>query len=152
MNATDCFLFQTMACAQCLKTHHVGLDHRTEHVNDAETRCREELAHFSQEMNARQINCRLNANRYEKMLGELQQQHDAARASVEQVHRQYLDLLEKKREQALEELATLHAKQVIEDVHLTFQFTELSMLQTNRNSDVPQSGRIYEGVSTLTSN
>ena len=126
-NAFDVFLFQTMACAQCLKTHHVGLDHRTEHVNDAETRCREELAHFSQEMNARQTNCRLNANRYEKMLGELQLQHDAARATVEQVHRQYLDLLEKKREQAMEELATLHAKQVIDHTHISVKKIHFSV-------------------------
>ena len=140
-NAFDGFLFQTMACAQCLKTHHVGLDHRTEHVNDAETRCREELAHFSQEMNARQTNCRLNANRYEKMLGELQLQHDAARATVEQVHRQYLDLLEKKREQAMEELATLHAKQVIDDTHISVK-TFILVFPTSCNSKDPNSGLI----------
>ena len=52
LNATVGYPFQTMACAQCLKTQYVRLDHRTEHVDDAETNCREKLALFSQEMMA----------------------------------------------------------------------------------------------------
>ena len=48
------------------------------------------------------------------MLGELQHQHDAAKATIAEVHQAYVALLEKKQEQALEELEALHSKQVLQ--------------------------------------
>lgn len=99
-------------CSQCLNTFHVALDHRTERLTDAEARCRAELTQFSDEIVVRQNSCRINFNKLEKMLGELQRQHDSAKSTISEVHQAYIDLLEKKREQALEELEALHSKQV----------------------------------------
>lgn len=96
-----------------MNTFHLALEHRTERLADAEARCRAELAQFSDEIGIRQNSCRINANKLEKMLGELQQQHDAAKATIAEVHDAYIALLEKKREQVLEELGTLHSKQVL---------------------------------------
>lgn len=95
-----------------MNTFHVALDHRTERLADAEARCRAELAQFSDEIVARQNSCRIHANKLEKMLGELQRQHDTAKSAIAEVHQAYIALLEKKREQALEELGALHSKQV----------------------------------------
>ena len=46
------------------------------------------------------------------MLGELQRQYESAKSTIAEVHENYVALLEKKRDQALEELGTLHSKQV----------------------------------------
>ena len=108
----DRLILQTMACGQCLKSQHCGLDHRTEHAAEAALRCRDELRAMSDEMEARRGVCRQNAHRLDKLLGELQLQHDAARAHVHDVHRQYVALLDKKRQAALDQLAGLHTQQV----------------------------------------
>lgn len=88
------------------------MEHRTERLTDAEARCRAELTQFSEEIGVRQNSCRINANKLEKMLGELQRQHDAAKTTIAEIHQTYIALLEKKRDQALEELGSLHSKQV----------------------------------------
>lgn len=95
-----------------MNTFHLALEHRTERLSDAEARCRAELTQFSEEISVRQNTCRINANKLEKMLGELQRQHDAAKSTIAEVHEAYLALLEKKRELALEDLEALHSKQV----------------------------------------
>lgn len=97
-----------------MNTFHLALEHRTERLTDAEARCRAELTQFSEEISVRQNSCRINANKLEKMLGELQHQHDAAKATIAEVHQAYVALLEKKQEQALEELEALHSKQVLQ--------------------------------------
>ncbi|XP_046639554.1 brain tumor protein-like isoform X2 [Daphnia pulicaria] len=106
-----CNTCQVATCTQCLNTFHLALEHRTERLTDAEARCRAELKQFSEEISVRQNSCRVNANKLEKMLGELQHQHDAAKSTISEVHEAYIALLEKKREQALEELEALHSKQ-----------------------------------------
>lgn len=100
-------------CTQCLNVFHLSLDHRTERLSDAEARCRTELAQFSDEISVRQNSCRVNANKLDKMLGELQHQYESAKAAIVEAHNAYLALLEKKRDQIFEELGDLHSKQVL---------------------------------------
>ena len=86
-------------------------EHRTERLSDAESRSREELMHFSEQVSLRQNTCRINANKLDKMLGELESQYETSRQAVTEAHRACSALLDKKRDQVLEELSNLHAKQ-----------------------------------------
>ena len=106
------FRTQVTTCPQCLNVFHSGLDHRTERLSDAEARCRAELSQFSEEISVRQNSCRINANKLEKMLGELQLQFEKASSTIAEVHNNYISMLEKRRDQAMEELGMLHSKQV----------------------------------------
>ena len=96
------------------------MDHRTERLSDAEARCRSEFAQFSEEISIRQNSCRVNSHKLEKMLGELQHQFEAATANIAEIHQAFISMLEKKRDQVLEELAILHRKQVISFIHLFY--------------------------------
>jgi len=106
-----CNTCQVASCPQCLNVFHLALDHRTERLSDAETRCRSELAQFSEEISIRQNSCRVNSHKLEKTLGELQHQFDAATANIAEIHQAFISMLEKKRDHVMEELATLHSKQ-----------------------------------------
>ena len=110
---TSVLIFQVASCPQCLNVFHLALDHRTERLSDAETRCRSELAQFSEEISIRQNSCRVNSHKLEKTLGELQHQFDAATANIAEIHQAFISMLEKKRDHVMEELATLHSKQVM---------------------------------------
>lgn len=132
---------QVTSCTQCLNVFHLAMEHRTERLSDAEARCRAELAQYCEEIGVRKNSCRVCANKLDKMLGELEQQFETAKSNLAQIHETYVAMLEKKRDQVVEELGNLHSKQV----GIT-SFSQPSKSRTGRE----KSGKVRECIHNLT--
>ena len=93
---------------------HKSPDHQYERLGDAEPRQKEELVNLMNESKARIADCDQTTTQLGNALSELQAQRDQAKDLIMESFQSYKAVLEKLRDNALEDLETLHSERELE--------------------------------------
>ncbi|XP_046834478.1 B-box type zinc finger protein ncl-1-like isoform X1 [Vespa crabro] len=109
-----CYTCQEPICNECLLVEHKAPDHHYERLADAEPREKEELLSLMSESKAKIKDCDQVTTQLENALSELQMQRDQAKDLIIETFQSYKAILEKYRDNALEELEKLHSERELE--------------------------------------
>lgn len=108
-----CYSCETPVCNECLIVDHKGTEHRYEIISEAEKHMRTEVEKLLQETRSKVDYCDGENNKLETSLQELQQQHDNARDVIKEAHETIINVIEKRRDQAMSDLKALHKEREI---------------------------------------
>lgn len=93
---------------------HKAPEHQYERLTDAEPRQKEELFNLMSESKAKIVECDQVSTQLENALSELQVQHDQAKDLITETFQSYKAILEKCKDNALDELEKLHSNRELE--------------------------------------
>ncbi|XP_046395805.1 B-box type zinc finger protein ncl-1-like [Ischnura elegans] len=116
---------QVLMCKECV-VEHSGSSHDWERASEVEGRLREELVSLMAQSKAQVGLCEEASTLLENALGELQLQHDNARAFIQETFQSYKAILEKCRDKVLNDLESLHSKRELKIMD-TFHNVEKTM-------------------------
>lgn len=108
-----CYSCETPVCNECLIVDHKGTEHRYEIISEAEKHMRTEVEKLLQETRSKVEYCDNENTKLETSLQELQQQHDAARDAIKESYDTIMSVIEKRKDQAMRELKSLHSEREI---------------------------------------
>lgn len=118
---------QVPVCNECLIGDHKGGEHCYELIAEAEMTARVELERLQENSRDQVQHCNEAQLELDSALMELQAQHDAARASIDESYQSFKAVLERCRDNALKQLDTLHSEReltVMEVMHDVEKCTE----------------------------
>lgn len=108
-----CYSCETPVCNDCLTADHKGPDHRYEIISEAEKHMRTDVEKLLQDTRSKVEHCNSENTKLESSLQELQQQHDKARSAIKEAFDTVVSVMEKRQEQAMNELKNLHKEREI---------------------------------------
>ena len=108
-----CYSCETPVCNECLIVDHKGTEHRYEIISEAEKHMRTEVEKLLQDTRSKVDYCDDENAKLESALQELQQQHDSARDSIKETYETILSVVEKRKDQAMSDLKSLHKEREI---------------------------------------
>lgn len=115
-----CYTCLVPICNECVVIEHVAPEHQYERLVDAYERQRNELQNLVSESKAKVAFCEDATSTLQNTLGDLQAQHDNAQSLINETFQSYKALLEKRKDEILEELKALHSQRelrIMETVH-----------------------------------
>ncbi|OXU28089.1 hypothetical protein TSAR_013888 [Trichomalopsis sarcophagae] len=133
-----CYTCQVPICNECLLVEHKAPEHQYERLKDAEPRHREELVNLVNESKARIGDCDQISSQLGNALSELQAQRDQAKDLILETFQSYKAILEKCRDNALNDLEKVHSERELEimdsfhTVEKTVEKIECACQFTNR--------------------
>ncbi|XP_049310128.1 brain tumor protein isoform X3 [Bactrocera dorsalis] len=113
-----CFNCQIPVCNDCLIADHKGSEHHYDVIAMAEKSVRVDVENLMKEAKSKVQYCDAAASNLSSALTELQTQHDSARARIEETYQNYKKILEKCRDQSLNELGKLHSERELKVMDL----------------------------------
>lgn len=102
---------------------HKAPEHQYERLTDAESRQKEELFNLMTESKTKITECDQVSTQLENALSELQVQHDQAKDLVTETFQSYKAILEKCKDNALDELEKLHSNMELEIMDTFHRYT-----------------------------
>lgn len=108
------FVLQEPICNECLMVEHKTPEHQYERLSDAESSQIEELVNLMSESKNKITECDKTSSHLENALSELQAQHDQAKDLIIETFQSYKAILEKCRDNALNDLEKLHSERELE--------------------------------------
>jgi len=108
-----CYSCETPVCNECLIVDHKATEHRYEIISEAEKHMRTDVEKLLHETRSKVDYCDAETSKLESSLQELQQQHDIARDTIKEAYETISSAIEKRKDQALAELKTLHTEREI---------------------------------------
>lgn len=109
-------------CNECLLLEHKAPEHQYERITDAVKRQKEELIDLMADCKARMSECNQATFHSENTLNELQMQRDQAKDLILETYQSYKALLEKFRDNALQQLIELHSERELEAMDIFHRF------------------------------
>uniref|UniRef100_A0A8D8RDX7 Tripartite motif-containing protein 45 n=1 Tax=Cacopsylla melanoneura TaxID=428564 RepID=A0A8D8RDX7_9HEMI len=101
-----CYTCQQPICNTCRLTDHKA--HQTELSSDALIKQREELTNLVMESQGKIGQCEQLSNNSDELLSELECEHDNARGLIDETYQTYKNILEKCRDELVEQLEQVH--------------------------------------------
>lgn len=115
-----CYSCETPVCNECLIVDHKATEHRYEIISEAEKLMRMEVEKVLAETRSKVEYCNDESNKLEMSLHELQLQKDAAQSTIRESYEIIMRAIEKRRDQALADLKSLHSERdikIMEQIH-----------------------------------
>ncbi|KAK0183317.1 hypothetical protein PV327_001368 [Microctonus hyperodae] len=109
-----CYTCQEPICNDCLLVEHKAPEHQYERLIDAEACQKEELINLVADSKKKMMDCEELSSQLENGLSELQAQHDQAKDLITETFQSYKAILEKCRDNALNNLEKLHSDRELE--------------------------------------
>ncbi|KAK0080316.1 hypothetical protein PV325_014163 [Microctonus aethiopoides] len=109
-----CYTCQEPICNDCLLVEHKAPEHQYERLVDAEGCQKEELINLVADSKNKMMDCEELSSQLENGLSELQAQHDQAKDLIIETFQSYKAILEKCRDNALNNLEKLHSDRELE--------------------------------------
>ncbi|XP_056010419.1 brain tumor protein-like isoform X3 [Ostrea edulis] len=103
-----CNTCQEAVCGDCMKNFHKPPEHICENVTETERKLKEELSVLLTESKKKFVVCDEAHQTLESSLNDLQMQRDNAKGLIQETFQSYKAILEKKKDNMLEELEDLH--------------------------------------------
>jgi tripartite motif-containing protein 2/3 len=107
-----------LVCNDCLITEHKAGEHHYKGINEAEERMRQEVDGLVQEAHTKIDYCDQANNTLGTSLQELQSQHDTARGLINESYQSFKAVLERCRDNALNNLEKLHSERELKIMDL----------------------------------
>lgn len=108
-----CYSCETPVCNECLIVDHKGTEHRYEIISEAEKHMRNEVEKLMQETRSKIDYCDAENTKLETSLQEIQMQHDVARNAIKEAYDTLTNIIESRKEQAMNDLKQLHSEREI---------------------------------------
>lgn len=115
-----CYSCETPVCNECLISDHKATEHRYEIISEAEKDMRMEVEKLLMNTRNKIDYCDNENSKLGSSLQELQQQHDTASSEINKAYDVIISAIEKRKEQALSELGSLHTEReikIMEQIH-----------------------------------
>ncbi|KAJ8297904.1 hypothetical protein KUTeg_024435 [Tegillarca granosa] len=106
-----CNTCQVPICNECMMGDHKQPEHHYERISDVEEKIVEDLKGLVTECKSKVSLCEESSNSLQNALTELQMQRDNAKGLINETFQSYKAILEKKRDDLLQELESLHSSQ-----------------------------------------
>uniref|UniRef100_A0A1B6H495 Uncharacterized protein n=1 Tax=Cuerna arida TaxID=1464854 RepID=A0A1B6H495_9HEMI len=113
-------------CNECVVVDHCAPDHHYERLSDAYERHKEHLQNLMGESKTKMAYCEDATNSLSNALAELQAQHDNAKGLINETFQSYKALLEKRKDDVLDELKELHSERELKIMEM-FHVVEKSV-------------------------
>lgn len=110
-----CLTCQVAICNECTLGEHKAPEHECERASEAGSKQKEELQALLAESRGRAETFEESLEQLQNGLTDLQQQRDTAKTAIQETFEKYKSLLEKRQQELLEELETLHSE---EELHI----------------------------------
>lgn len=115
-----CYSCETPVCNECLISDHKATEHRYEIISEAEKDMRVEVEKLLMNTRNKIDYCDNENSKLGSSLQELQQQHDTACTEINNAYDIIISAIEKRKEQALSDLGSLHTEReikIMEQIH-----------------------------------
>ncbi|XP_075234706.1 E3 ubiquitin-protein ligase meiotic P26 [Lycorma delicatula] len=143
-----CYKCQILICNECIMGDHIAPEHHYERLSEAAEKQKVELRNLVAESKAKVSLCEDATNALQLALTDLQVQRDTASDLINETFQSYKALLEKRKEEVLEELKSIHDQRelkVMESFHnveKTMECIEDACKFTNRLLDLGNAAEI----------
>jgi hypothetical protein len=115
-----CYSCETPVCNECLISDHKATDHHYEIISEAEKDMRMDVEKLLKNTRGKIEYCDAENAKLESSLEELQQQNDAACNEISKAYDTIIEVVQKRKEQAMSELDNLHTEReikIMEQIH-----------------------------------
>lgn len=108
-----CYSCETPVCNECLIVDHKATEHQYEIISEAEKHMRTDVEKLLADTKVKVEICDKETTKLESSLQELQGQHDTARNTIKESYETFINLIEKRKDQAMSDLKALHTEREI---------------------------------------
>lgn len=113
-----CSSCEVPVCTECVVSFHKIPEHQLENIVESDRKHAEELDEIMRDTKSKINTCEDASGRLENLLSDLQQQHDNARDLIKESFQSYKAMLEKCKDEMLEQLETVHSSTELEIMDL----------------------------------